>query len=132
MRRSAATIIGWQVRIIGEAKRSGVSGLEQFTRSTGVSFGHADLNGAETVHRETVRVSQRLTALGRRNARRLEKSAHLLRMNRTVCHKHATQLLIHSATPRGRRRCWAVSRGKTSLLGPHFIRRTEPQAFVRG
>jgi len=82
--------LDWQIRrIIGEAERSGFGRVEKRTSSTDIRFGHADLDGAEAVDCEAVRVSQRLASLGRRNTRRLQKRADLLRVNLTAGDKHA-------------------------------------------
>jgi hypothetical protein len=54
--RRHATIIGWISRVIGEPERSGLSRIEKGTSARDICFGHTDLDGAEAVDGETVRV----------------------------------------------------------------------------
>ena len=61
-----------------------------------VRVSHEDLDAPEAVERETVRVSQRLPALGSRNTGRFKKCADLLRMHLTVRDEYALQRQIHS------------------------------------
>jgi hypothetical protein len=99
LRRYAAIIGRRGLGIVGEAERANFRRVKQGTSSTDVRVGDEDLNGPEAIHRQTVRVSQRLPALHRRNTGRFQKGADLLRVHFTICDKYTPQLLIHSRTP---------------------------------
>lgn len=81
--------------IFAEAEGAGFCGVEKRTRPGCVPLRDQDLDGPEAVERQSVRVSQRLTALDSGNARCFEKRADLLRVHCTTGDENALQLRIH-------------------------------------
>ena len=85
------------LNIIREAELPGLGGIEERTRVLDVRCGNVDRDRAESIQREAMRVSQRFTALDRRDAGGFQKGAHLLRMELATRHEHALRLRIHVA-----------------------------------
>ena len=87
---------GFDVGVVVETEGSGLRRGEQIPGLSGVLFGHEYLDGSQAIHRETVRVAQRLTAFENRDARGFEKRSNLLRVRFTACDKHALHLYHHN------------------------------------
>src|SRR5206468_4419086 len=98
-RRRAGLIGSWRIVGFVDAKPPGLDRAEKLARLVGVFSRHENLNGAEAVEREAMRVPQRLAALDRRYAGGLEKRTDLLRLHLAAGDEHAGYLLIHTTPP---------------------------------
>ena len=81
--------------VLRDAERAGLCRSEQIAGSIGIAFGNHDLDGAEAVNRQAVRVAKRFAAFGGLNASGLEKRANLLRVNLSARDEDATQFMVH-------------------------------------
>jgi hypothetical protein len=57
-----------------------------------IGFRDKDVDGAEAIDGQTVRLAQRLTSFGRRNPGGFEERANLLRLNLAAGDEHPLQL----------------------------------------
>ena len=81
--------------VLRDAERAGLCRSEKIAGAIGVAFGNHDLDGAEAVNRQAVRVAKRFAAFGGVNASGLEKRANLLCVNLSACDEHPAQVRIH-------------------------------------
>jgi hypothetical protein len=76
--------------IIWQTELAGRGGLKKRTRAIDVRFRHLDFDGAEPIDGKAMCFAQGLAPDCHGNARRLEKSANLLRLDLAAGHEHAT------------------------------------------
>ena len=83
--------------IVIEAELATLSRSEERTRSVFVNLRHNYLDRPQSVERQPVSLSQRLTPQLARNTRRFQECPDLVRVNLTICHENASSMMIHVA-----------------------------------
>lgn len=87
----------WWIDAVGEPKLTRLGGLEKRAGLFDIGLCDEDLDCAQTVEGEPMRLPQRFTPHSRRDAGGLQERADLLRVDFTVRDEYAVGLLIHRA-----------------------------------
>jgi hypothetical protein len=87
-------LFGSVIQLIRQSELAGIRRCKKRARALDIRFRYVDFDAPKPIDRKPMRVSQRLTAQERRNARSLQKAANLLRFNLAARHEHAS---IHPA-----------------------------------